>query len=367
MYMDDSSSESGGSDLGENSPFAKYRHTQVLGRSERLPASQDTSWIGARVSPITIPTLDDDDDTLLMLNRHYGDGGGDSSSGSSNRQNINERSALLGKRRPRQRTRAEEPNQRWRLQTISHDVSIHGFLDWGRIVELLSGCHLLLIAIHDLYIWYLSYRLGLDVDVESWILPWLSPSTAVLTRFGALLPYQVLEFNQWWRMITFLFLPTSLADYVLVLWSWRILRRGGAKPTRRWCHIYLLAALTGLVWMLAFDLSGIAGAATWGTCGVICATGGAKPKQRFILFMTAICIIMLSLVEPNNSVMGPVGSSMFGWSFYGLGWSRVVSKMDKGAVKPKGFLQIFSGCILLKVWIIPLLFLAFWSPQSETT
>ena len=237
-----------------------------------------------------------------------------------------------------------------------------GLFHWGTVVWVLSGAHLLSMAIHDFYFWYLSYRQGIEIDVERWSLPWLSPSTVVLQRFGAFLPYRAIVYGQWWRMLTSVFMSTSVMEWLLVIWSWRALRWGGARPTRKWCYVYLLSVFTGQIWMMAFDLSGVAGAAAWGSSGVICAAGGAKPRQRFLLFMTAIAMVVVSLLEPTNSVMGTIGGSFFGWAYYGLGWSRVVSKMDKGTVKPKGMTRLLSGLALLKLWVVPLLFVAFREP-----
>lgn len=115
--------------------------------------------------------------------------------------------------------------------------------------------------------------------------------------------------------------------------------------------------------MMAFDSSGqTGGGAVWGTCGVICAVGGAKPGLRFILFLTAIVSVFVSLLAPTNSVMGAISGSFFGWSFYGLGWSPVVSKNDKDAVKPTRLTQAISCFVLIKLWAMPIIFMAFRDP-----
>jgi hypothetical protein len=352
MDADYDSTSSDGSDF--HTSFDPYRRSRdIIGRSDRLPVSHDTSWIGARVSPIA---FDEEDEEKLAPYKQ-----------ALNDSMANERSALLGiiKRGDRSKIHPMwDDGNPLLFQTTDTDDRLRGFYHWGNVVLVISGSHLLAMAIHDFYVAYLSYRLGYDVDVERWSLPWLYPSTASLQRFGAFMPYQALEHAQWWRMLTSTFMSTSVAQWLLVLWSWRALQWGGARPTRKWCYLYLLAVFTGQIWMMAFDFYGIAGAATWGSSGVICAAGGARPKQRFMLFITAIVIIILSLVEPTNSVVGTIGGSFFGWTFYGLGWSSVVSKMDKGTVKPKGMLRLLSGLALLKLWVVPVLFVAFRAPQS---
>jgi hypothetical protein len=343
--MDDSSIAS--SDSGYMSPFAPFRNTQVYGKSERLPADHDTSWIGARLSPIAFD--EDDEDKIAPYKQVL----------------VNERSALLGNIKPGDRSKIHplwDDGNPLLLQSMYTEDQTRGLFHWGTVVWVLSGAHLLSMAIHDFYFWYLSYRQGIEIDVERWSLPWLSPSTVVLQRFGAFLPYRAIVYGQWWRMLTSVFMSTSVMEWLLVIWSWRALRWGGARPTRKWCYVYLLSVFTGQIWMMAFDLSGVAGAAAWGSSGVICAAGGAKPRQRFLLFMTAIAMVVVSLLEPTNSVMGTIGGSFFGWAYYGLGWSRVVSKMDKGTVKPKGMTRLLSGLALLKLWVVPLLFVAFREP-----
>ena len=354
MDADAYSTSSGESDFNAHS--VRYHNTPSTRRNERLPISNDTSWIGARLSPIA---FDEDDEAKLAPYKQ-----------ALNESIANERSALL---RPVKRSDRSKIHPMWDdgdpllLQTMISENQTRGLIHWGTVVGVLSGLQLLAVAMHDSYLYYLSYRLGYEVDVERWSLPWLSPSNAVLQRFGAFMPYQMLEYGQWWRMLTSAFMSTSVMEWLLVIWSWRALLWGGAKPTRKWCYVYLLAAFTGQIWMMAFDLSGVAGAATWGSSGVICAAGGAKPRQRFLLFMTAIAIVILAFLEPTNSVVGAIGGSFFGWTFYGLGWSRVVSKMDKGAVKPKGMLRLLSGLALLKLWVVPLLFVAYRAPLNPAT
>jgi hypothetical protein len=192
-------------------------------RNERLPISNDTSWIGARLSPIA---FDEDDEEKLAPYKQ-----------ALNDSIANERSALL---RPVKRSDLSKLHPLWDdgnpllLQTMVSENQTRGIFHWGAVVGVLSGLQLLAIALHDFYLCYLSYRLGYEVDVERWSLPWLSPSNAVLQRFGAFMPYQMLEYGQWWRMLTSAFMSTSVTEWLIVLWSWRALLWGGAKPTRKW-------------------------------------------------------------------------------------------------------------------------------------
>lgn len=343
------------SDSDFMSPFAPFRETQVTNRSEQLPVNHDNSWIGARLSPIAFD--DEDDDKIAPYKQAL----------IFNDSMLNERSALLPYIKPNDRSKIHPmwDEESPLLQQSMYAENQRTGAYWGTIVWFLSGIHLLAMGIHDGYLAYISYRQGLDIDVERWSLPWLSPSRIVLQRFGAFLPYKVLVDNQWWRMVTSIFLPTSAAEWLLVYCSWRTLRMGGARPTKVWALLFLLSVFTGQIWMMAFDQYAIGGGAAWGSSGVMCAAGGAKPQQRFLLFMMAIGMVILSLLEPNNSVIGAVGGSFFGWSYYGLGWSRVVSRQDKDTVKPKGFVRLLSGLALLKLWVIPMLFVAFKDPAAQ--
>merc|ERR1711971_36044 len=112
---------------------------------------------------------------------------------------------------------------------------------------------------------------------------------------------------------------SSVFEWVLVLWSWTSLQRHGSRPTKRWILLYSLSMVTGQLWMLAWDQRGVCGCASWGTSGVLCASGVAKPSRRFTLFMTTILFVILSLLQqPCSSILGIIGSSFFGWAFYGV-------------------------------------------------
>jgi hypothetical protein len=329
------------------------RH-KVPGREEKLPMSHDNSWLGARLSPIAFDDNDDDERVI----RPYREALSESV--------LTERSALLAKVKPKDRSKIHplwDDGNSFLVQSMQARDKAQGYFNWGNVVWVISGMHLLAIFIHDMYLWYLSIRQGYEVDVERWSIPWLSPSKIVLTRFGGFVPYRVLVYGEWWRLFSSVFISTSVTEWLLVVGSWQTLKAGGARPTRKWCYLYILSVFTGQLWTMAFDITGVAGGAAWGTSGVICAAGGAKPRQRFVLFMLAIAMILLSLVEPTNSVMGTIGSSFFGWSFFGLGWSRVVSKFDKDTVKPKGAARLLSFMALVKLWVIPLMFVAFRDPS----
>lgn len=328
----------------------------MTSRSTKLPMSHDDSWIGARLSPIAFDDEDDDNAVVAPYRQALSD------------SVLNERSALLGNTKPMDRSKIHplwDEEVPLLQQSLYREERAAGNYHWGTLVCSISGIHLLAMGIHDLYLWYISFRQGYDVDVESWSLPFIAPSRIVLRRFGAFVPYSVFAYKQWWRMATAVFISTSVVEWILIFWSWKTLRDGGARPTRVWCFLYFLCAFTGYLWMMAFDLSGVGGAASWGTSGILCAAGGAKPRQRFILFLLAIAMIILALFAPTNSVMGTIGSSFFGWCFFGLGWQRVVSKFDKGVAKPKGLVRLLSGLALLMLWILPVLFTAFRVPLDE--
>ena len=52
---------------------------------------------------------------------------------------------------------------------------------------------------------------------------------------------------------------------------------------------------------------GVSGCASWGTCGVLCAIGVSQPHRRFILFLTAIALVLLDLAQPYSSAFGALG------------------------------------------------------------
>ena len=355
---DESSSTSSSSDF--MSPFAPLRaifpakSPKVQG--ETLPANKDSSWIGARMSPVA---FDDDDveneDREVIAPYHKALNESIDSSFS------NERTALLGRRF---RTRSK-PHPVWGNEEdlLSGDIktatkgshasknSSPGY-SWDIILCALSGLHLGCMALHDLYVWYLGYRSTHQMNKDlSWRLPWMSPSTSTLQRFGALIPMKVVQ-GQPWRIISSIFMCTSLVEYVLMCWAWYTLRVGGSHPTSRWVGLYFMSTVTGQLWTIAWDPFGVSGGAVWGTCGVLCAAGAAKPTSRFVLLVISTALFFVSSIGGTSSAMGAIGSSAFGWGYYGMGRDAM------SALPPSRLIRRLSGIILVCLWMVPLLWIS---------
>lgn len=366
LREDDSSSTSSSSNF--MSPFAPFRaifpakSPKVQG--ETLQANKDSSWIGARMSPVAF-----DDDDVSNEDREviapYHKALKESIDSSFSNESVTERTALLGRRRYATRSKPRsKPHPVWgnedlligdgKTATGSHaSKNSSPRYSWDIILCALSGFHLSCMALHDLYVWYLAYRSGHQSNKDlSWRLPWLSPSTSTLQRFGALIPMKVVH-GQPWRIISSIFMCTSLVEYVFMCLAWHTLRVGGSRPTSQWVGLYFMSTMTGQFWTIAWDPSGVSGGAVWGTCGVLCAAGAAKPTFRFVLLVISIALFFVSSIGATSSAMGAIGSSAFGWGYYGMGRDMMA------ALPPSRLIRRLSGIILVSLWMVPLLWIAF--------
>jgi hypothetical protein len=376
MANDDSSVSSDDDDF--MSPFASLRATFPTPKceSETLVASKDSSFIGARMSPVV---FDDDDDRnedrafIAPFHRALHEPPIHSSF-------SNERTSLLGRRsvsRPT-RTLVDEENvdnrqgQGTNDDTVSHNSSCKKpptrRWSWGMALCAISGIHLAFMALHDLYVWYLSYRLGNNRQEDvAWRLPLLSPSTSTLVRFGALVPQKVLH-GQAWRMITSVCMSTSLVEYVVICGAWYALRFGGSSHSRHYTSswgLYLLSTVTGQLWTIAWDQSSISGGALWGTCGVLSAAGVATPRQRFQLLFISLSLFMTSMADmATNSFLGVLGSSTFGVASFGASADRVGNEKVVVLKKP---VRMLSWIVLVSLWLIPLLWIAIVDMEVDTS
>jgi hypothetical protein len=358
-HRDDGSVSTTSTDLDFLSPFGSCRKEEYIAnlRSETLAADLNSSWIGARMSPIAFDE-EEEDDRLLTAPYHQA-----LRESIENSFMLNERSALLVNKQIHPLWDEPPPRVQIKERQRKDLLLLKSCCDWGTLVCATAAIHLACIALHDCYLVYISYRLGYDISVERWSLLWLSPSKAVLSRFGAFVPYRLLMNREWWRMLTSALTCSSVVELMSVVGAWGVMRMGGTTATCMCCWIYLLSVLTGQIWMMAWDTSGISGCAAWGTCGVLSASSGAKPRQRIMLLVASTVLSVLALLEPHNSYFGTIGATLFGWAFYGVGWSRVVSKKDRDAVAaPTGLARFFCGVIVLSLWIVPLLWIAFCRP-----
>lgn len=355
--MDDESSASSDDDF--MSPFAQLRATFPTPKceSETLTVSRadDASFIGARVSPVAF--LEDDDEEDRNAIAPYRKALHESMESNFS----NERTSLLG-RRPVSRTKPSWDEESVSREAVddskqSHDSISISLAKWGKLMCIISGVHLACMALHDVYVWYLSVRKGSRQQNVAWRLPLLTPSTNTLIRFGALIPWNVLH-GQSWRMLTSIFMSTSLVEYLLMCGAWYALGIGKTRhsQTSTW-GLFLLSTLTGQLWTIAWDPYSVSGGALWGTCGILCGTRAANARQRFLLLVITTSLTVTALTDTlTNSIMGLMGSSAFGIAYYGLEHSSTVS--------PGSSIRMLSGVMIITLWVVPLLWIAFVSEQT---
>jgi hypothetical protein len=117
-------------------------------------------------------------------------------------------------------------------------------------------------------------------------------------------------------------------------------------PWYEFVTVYVGSALTGQLWMWTYDTTenAVAGCVAWGTCGVLCAIGMAKPHYRFEAFVLASLLLLLSLFQrPYDSVLGTTGSAFFGWS---LGAAGLVNKIEPPKLNENDFKETKIGSFI---------------------
>lgn len=330
-----------------------------------LPALQDNSWIGARVSPI--PSFDNDDDgdaTDIAATAPYRRALHDSLEAGGRLYYASERTALLGgdNNKQQQHNNRSSIHPLWDLPDNDDNIPLKGgnsrrlWHNYG--VVAISGFWLSMMGLHDLYLGYIAMRRGVDplypVGWLSLSFPFLGPSARTLSRFGAFIPAKLILSREVWRFVSALFLSTSVVEFMVVLWAWSFLRRAGIAPSI--LGIYLLAALTGEIWMVAFNPHGISGAVPFGTCGVLCAVGMHKPPIRFQLFLTSIVFIVLGLLSPTSSSIGAIGGSFMGWALSGFSMTFRSRQI---------VWQSLSTIAAIVLWVIPIVYYSVWGASLQ--
>ena len=345
--------------------------------AERLPRLADNSWIGAQVSPIPSMEDDDDDEDNKELDRVT----------APYRRTLrdfaaNERSALLVGNGNNNGSRI---HPMWDddffedAKRVANSVGSNRRPPvWGKTVVGASSLHFFCIGLHDLYLWYLQIRRGIVQSQysQTWSLPWLGPSVRVLLRFGAFCPGKIVWQRHWYRVVTAVTLTSSLAELVGVAASWWQLERishstiSSTKLRIWWPLLFLSSIGVGQLWMAAFaSYYSISGCAGWGTCAVLCATGTSRPDQRMPLFMTAIALVVLNLLQPGSNVFGAVGASFFGWSLAGTGLSPFSARKVKESVTTTGRWTRLNGVALITMvllWALPISYMIFWQSREES-
>lgn len=263
-----------------------------------------------------------------------------------------ERSSLLERRKGAPSARIhplwDEKSQN-KLSNKSSETTIVSAV--GNFVCAISGVHLSCIALHDVYLWYISFRLGYESSISMWRLPLLAPSNQVLARFGALLPQRVILDGQWWRLASSAFVVTSVVEFFVVLGAWQTIPHHGPTATRIG-SIYLGSFLVGQLWMFAFDSYGISGGVSWGTCGILCAASVGKGRALYLAILIVL-FVGISLVGPG-SASGTIGSMLFG---AGISWVRWPPAQQNKSGWPRPAPSFVCLTVSLFVLAVPTVFL----------
>lgn len=333
-----------------------------------LPALQDNSWIGARVSPIP-DDMDEDGEEDANHVALYRDALHHSQNSASSTHRFlvaNERTNLLGKNHQNIHPLWEQPQTR-RRSSLSSSISSNSSNGlW--LVSILVGSSAILLccmALHDFYVWYLAFRRGIEpLYSVAWHTPYLGPSARTLSRFGVLQTSNV----QYWRFLTSFFVSTSTTEWIILAWAWTTLRKLGPRqgPSVSWVLIILiLSTATGQLWMMAFAQSGeISGSASWAMCGILCALGVPHRALRFHLFLSTILLVLINQLQPTSSVWGAIGASFWAWSLAGAmsdtkgGSLPNAWHVKKDPSSPRAssscWYGIAGGVMCLILWVLPI-------------
>jgi hypothetical protein len=348
------------------------RGTSLLTATERadrqLPLHHDTSWIGARLSPICSfeneEDDDDDDDERHTAVYHRA---------LQETSFINERSRLMGGD-PRSKIHPlwdTPPGDKTNNKNDTAHAVTKRFCPWGMnfgtFICIISGMYLFVMACFDFFLLdqYKQSESAEDIQNyrisdEAWTLPWLAPFPDTLLLFGALLPYKIFYVEEFWRIFTSAVMPCSLVEWLLVVASWRlVLLASPLLPRYRWAGVYCLSTFTGQIWMLAWDPTALSGCVAWGTCAVLVSLGVVSPSRRMILHLTASVLIILVMLErPHNSILGAVGSCFFGWAWTGA--NKIKSgKTDYEESFARQCQRWLCLAIAVSIMVIPMLWVAF--------
>ena len=334
---------------------------------ERLPPLHDTSWIGARLSPIRSFDNDHEDDdsleqiaTALKYNDHMP---------------VNEKTVLL---RPMQggvtfHPRYTEPPPSTTKSLCWTPKIPHPF-GAGRLVCALSGAFLiaqiteslwrieqpadmedlsymalLVMYLHNLSTWFWQPAMG---DDYVWTHFALSTST----------PHA-----SYWCMATSLFMATTIGEWLLVYMAWTILGcNHRLLSNRQLIFLFVTSAFTGQLWMLAWEPNPavLTGCLSWGTCGVLCGAGIVQPYKRFLYFMVAIGLTANACLQrPYNSVLGTLGGSYFGWALAAAGLVApehvTIPIRTVELTHEQQLHQWRCATAAIFMWVLPVLWIAF--------
>lgn len=242
---------------------------------EPLPPLHDSSWIGARLSPIHSfdreeENEDDEDQRYTQIyHRALHDSLGAAAF-------VNERSSLLNNSKdPRSNIHPLWENADGSAaKNFGKGGGPRPFrITWGLILCSTSALYLLTMGYYD---FQFSRRQEEDSGDYAWAMPWLRPSSSSLERYGAFVPFKVLIRGEYWRLFSSLFISTSILEWTLAAIAWRLIFLAAtAEPWHRYAGTYFASCFVGQLWMLSWDhVDGVlCGMVLWGTGGVLCSIG----------------------------------------------------------------------------------------------
>ncbi|GAX23536.1 hypothetical protein FisN_14Hh288 [Fistulifera solaris] len=370
-----------------------------------LPRLHDTSWIGARLSPIrsfdnddehSNSTADDDEEqrkSSIKVALQYDDG--------LPKRNIqqypSEHSSLL-QPPPNIRSTATSFHPRYTAEIPLSPSTM--FFSARRIRLQRTGfwiCSLSLLQLIVMLIW--SWKSG-DASILSneryslfspyaWM-TWWRPGDETLLRCGALAPTITVSNHSYWRLGTAICMSTSLGEWAIVCLIWVFVlsntqeqeqMRKSARSLRyspaQALVIYVTAVVTGELWTLAWDdskmvrytfqrdeseiVGTLTGGISWGTCGVLCATGILQPHRRFPLFSCAILLTAAAwLQQPYNCFLGTLGASYFGWALAAANiiGSKYQPLQTSEWSERQRKREWWSATLAIFIWLFPLLWIS---------
>lgn len=332
-----------------------------------LPRSHDTSWIGARQSPI--PSFDreddeeEDDEEANRATEIYHRALHESLEAA---EFVNERTSLLHKRRAAASMAAQQApiHPLWNGATpeerMMNEQKSACRIFWGDLLIIVSGIHLSAISAYEINLWLSDKNVGM---VLTWMSILLPRSSQILLMAGALDAERVLIYGEYWRILSSLFVCPSLLNWFIVLIGWVLVYSARRQNTLlswySWLGTWFASALVGLLWMMAWDLRirPVVGCNLWGTAGVLTSVGIHRPQERWWHFLLCALAVVLSWWEqPCNSVYGVLGASFFGWGL-GAATRGTQSLAEKGH-SPSG-LSYASVAVVLFMVLAPVLSIAF--------
>ncbi|KAL7514938.1 hypothetical protein ACHAXN_013072 [Cyclotella atomus] len=183
---------------------------------------------------------------------------------------------------------------------IGAEIPVRSYVQGSRrplFAMVLTGVlcfHMMLCALHDLFVRYVSYRNEEDVGV-SWdgegtysppywfsfegrvLNPLIGPGSRTLTAFGALVPGLLLSKGQWWRILLSILESSSPIEMLLHFFVLKTAIGGSmvGLETRRGAFavtlFYIISASIGSAWSMAVDKGRLVTSSGMGVTGLLAA------------------------------------------------------------------------------------------------